>query len=974
MEAERRRLENEWQQLENDEKRAQVEQAIAYLEQKMAEQALDHEKTMLEKQAALEIAKRNYELVMQQIAIAEAIGSDVWGKTLTQLKTDVENAYNALYTGENGQQSLEDQLYYASKDLYTALQNKKAGYDTYPDGRVGKITDKEYWPATLEAIKGQKEVELQIAQEALESLQAAAELPVEDTDWRNQVDAMGEEIDALVAERDKKQVEILEAEAAPEYIDAWQKAYGVFNDTPSKIGDTETEIKDYITNYGLKATKNGTMQTRDEAKKALNKAKRNTDIDIAAYSLPESITGVSDVVMKALGFTPNGDEEKNKAYFSYNKGTYQWLDENSQPADSADIPNGIEKHIAATYDAWLISLAEAVIPANEVAQAQAKLASAQKTAEASEDAYDKAVADWQKVLDITSKQTNYTDIDKTEFTAAVDAYNAAYDALSTAITDYNEGLKKAWEDAYTAKRDELIYGGIMNDADVRAAFGDTDNAAAAANAWDGYTGDKTSATFNSFIITNYALATATQTKAQVETAVRNAVTAYVNEIQNDRDWAEANKSTLELAAQGGVDTFIAEEGEPGVSDGSKGDESLAAVVESSKSGLQSAYDDDGLTGDANNISLKEAVANFSTSAKGFAQNTAASLNEVTLAKAASATTVNTDWYTAAAATAQVGGYDTYTILNSKIEPAESTAATVVTFNPNWENVPVVTGAYTATFKDGSQADSEASLNALEYRSYLAFGLADRYVAPERYEVENIQKITLNGVDKTGQSKAEIYWSDVADVEEQQAIIDAQDDLKELQTVLTDAKEAFLAQIAKDYTENFGDLQADYTEALAAHEKAVANLSDVREKLFGELDAEVARLNAEITAKGNVYDRLQQLAWMYLNITWPTSNPKHDYTQPSNVYNPETFADELKKAIAYQQVLVAEAEQAVQEAQVNLDQATSGEYDGVHYFQFKLDQIQREWDRAYAEYEEAMANLEKGMAVIAEQAGSEQPAE
>ena len=976
MEAERRRLENEWQQLENEEKRAEVEKAIADLENQMAQNALEHERIMLEKQQAIEIAKRNYELTMQAIEIAEAIGSSETVVTLQSLKEDVEEAYAALYEkGENGKLSLEEQLYYASKDLYTAMQNKAAGYDTKPDGTVAKITNKEYWPATLEAIKAQAEVELGIKQEALKALQDAAELPVEDTDWRNQVDAMGEEIDALVAEKEQKQLEIEEAEANPEYIDAWQAAYGVFKATPSEIGDTETEVYNYLsTNPSVKPSKNGALQDRDEANGALAQIKLDTEIPFAAYSLPESIEGVSDVVMTALGFGANatGDPKKNKEFFSWTATTYKWLDDQSQPADSAELPQTIQDHLGWSYNKWLDALDKAVIKPNDIAYAEAELAALTKVAEDAKKNYDDAVADWQDVKDIISSQKNYTEIDKSEFQASVKAYNAAYDALATAVDNYNKGLEAAWDDAYEAKRDALIFGDILNDQDVIDAFGNAANATAAADAWASYPGEKNSATFESFIIANYARATATQTKAEVEKAVKDAMTLYVNEIENDREWAEDNKADLETAAQGGVNTFIAAEGVPNSSKGTKGDKSLAAIVDAAKAGLNNAYK----VTSTGKTSLVDAVKNFATSAKGFAQKTAATLNAVTLVKSADATAVNENWYAAKAATAQVGGYNTYTVLNTKVEDSEATGATAVTFNPDWRSVKVVSDTYAITFKDNTPSENYSGLNALEYRSYLAFGLFDRYAVAEKEEVENINSITKNGASVKGQSKAEIYWAAVDKVDEQQATIDAQDDLKELQTVLTDAKEAFLEQIAKDYEEYFGEQQAAYTAALAAYEKAVANLSDVREKLFGELDAEIDRLAAEIKANRDVYKKLKELAWKYLNITWPdgSGDPDDPYTKPSDTYDPDEFATQLKQAIARQQVIVAEAEQAVAEAQVNLDQATSGEYDGVHYFQFKLDQIQREWDRAYADYEEAMENLEKGLAIAAEEADQEQPAE
>ena len=968
MEAERRRLENEWQQLENDEKRAQVEQAIAYLEQKMAEQALDHEKTMLEKQAALEKAKREYELTMQAIEIAEAIGSDKVKVTLTSLKGAVEEAYDVLYTNENADgETLEDELYAASEDLYNALQNKKKGYDTNKKGVAIKKLNKEYWPATLEAIKGQKEVELQIAQEALESLQAAAELPVEDTDWRNQVDAMGEEIDALVAERDQKRVQRKEAQAAPEYIDAWQAAYGVFKEQPSEIGDTESEVYTYM-NGGKEPSKNGTLQDRDEAKGSLDWYKENTEIPTAAYALPESIEGVSDVVMEALGFTKTGDPVKNKEFFSYGEGTYKWLDDQSQPADSADLPQSIQDHLGWSYDKWLDALEVAVIKPNDVAKAEAELTAKKEDEKEALDEYNTAVDDWKDVLDIISKQTNYTEIDKTALQDAVKAYQGAYKTLNDRIKEWNDALQTAYDEGKAEKTAELeaaIIANAWSNPDVIAAFQNPAAAQNAANTWPST--DQNQEALDD-VLNLFCDATEEATKAEIIQAVKTAINGFISDTKNTA-WHKLNDPLIAAEGVQSVKDFAKEDkaaGDKGYSDPDKG------LIANAVSGVQNAYDN----ADEKEVDLMSAIESFKEVAKGFAQSTADALNAVAMVKAADATAVNTSWVANDKDFEKSGVY-TMKVLNSDITDDEVTKATVVEFNPDWATDAVTNDIVRVTYKDEKGTVKEnhnGTLNALQYRSWLAFGYVDRYVAPERAEVEAIEENTQNGDEVI--SKAEALYDATYEVEKQQAIIDAQDDLKELQAALTDGKKAFLDQIAKDYTENFGEQQAAYTAAIAAHEKAVANLSDVREKLFGELDAEIDRLTAEIKANREVYDKLKQLAWKYLNITWPATDTDYDYTQPnpSNAYDPETFADELKKAIAYQQVLVAEAEQAVQEAQVNLDQATSGEYDGVHYFQFKLDQIQREWDRAYAEYEEAMANLEKGMAVIAQEAGSEQPAE
>lgn len=979
--AEKLRLENEWKQLENDEKRAEVEKRLAEIEQEMEAAALDHEKNMIDKQAALEEAKRQYEIVMQQIAISEAIGSEQAKVTLESLKAAVQEAYDVLYADQTesnwpwGEEtviensSLEDKLYEASEKLYDAIQNQKKGYDTGKQGQI--IKDKEYWPATLEAIVAQYEAVLEVEQTALDKLIAASELPTEETDWRNQVDAMGEEIDALKEERDQKQLAIKEAQAAPEYISAWQNAYGVFDKKPSEFGETEKDIRKYIKDNSLTPSKNGTMQLRDEAKQKLNKAKKDTDIKIAAYSLPEGME-VSDRVMQALGFTKPADGE-NRDYFSYGESTYKWLDVDKQPADSAELPQDIQWYLQERYDKWLEPFETAIIPANEKAQAEAKLAAAKKAETAAQTAYDAAVKNWQAVLDITSAQKDYTEIDKTTFQTAVNAYKNAYTALNTAITNWNNALQTAYDEAKTAEETKLKNAEIVNafeDDQIEKAFADNGNTAALGSIKSGWNGTAKDRAALTSLLNLYCQPNGQTSKAAVIAALEDEFDAYLDEVTGSRDWQAAHEADIETAAKKGVTDFKTED--------AADEDGLAAALATAKTNLQNAYDN----ADETKVDLVNAVDAFKESAIGFAQSVnATALNAVNMVKAANTTTVDENWYTNDKNFQETGVY-TYKILNSNIEDKEVTDATTVKFNPNWENVAVIPGTLEISFKDGSTSYKDNTLNALEYRSYLAFGLADRYVAPERDEVENIDQITFGSDDTTGDSKAEILYAAKADVERQEAIISAQDDLKKLQETLTAAKTAFEAQVAADYKENFGELQTAYTTAENNHTATVDALAQVEEKLFGELDAEIDKLTAQIKANQTVYNKLKALAWKYLGITWPDKDPNdtnnpYEKPAPDSEYDPASFEADLKEAIAQQQRIVAEAEQDVQEAKVNLEQANSGEYDGVHYFQFQLDKVQREWDRAYAAYQEAMENLEKAMAIIAENGGStegEQPAE
>ena len=127
---------NEYQQLENDEKRAEVEKRLAEIQQEMEENALAHEKEMVWLQQQLAVAQQIYDQVMQQIAIAKALGLDDYNDAkLTILEDKVKEAYDALYvTPDVKGKTLEDRLYDANEKLHNALQNKLKGYDTDKEG------------------------------------------------------------------------------------------------------------------------------------------------------------------------------------------------------------------------------------------------------------------------------------------------------------------------------------------------------------------------------------------------------------------------------------------------------------------------------------------------------------------------------------------------------------------------------------------------------------------------------------------------------------------------------------------------------------------------------------------------------------------------------------------------------------------------------------------------------------------------
>ena len=123
----------EWQRLCNEAKEAQnaadkayYDQQIQYYQNLMEEEMIKHETTMINLENLKAQAQRAYEVALQQIAIAEAIGSDKDMVTLQNLKDALKDAYYALYGDGTGTAGLDYELRDAQEDLYNAQMNKLA--------------------------------------------------------------------------------------------------------------------------------------------------------------------------------------------------------------------------------------------------------------------------------------------------------------------------------------------------------------------------------------------------------------------------------------------------------------------------------------------------------------------------------------------------------------------------------------------------------------------------------------------------------------------------------------------------------------------------------------------------------------------------------------------------------------------------------------------------------------------------------
>jgi hypothetical protein len=121
----------EAQEIQNEEDRAVLEKTIAEYEMYLEEQAVKHELTMVQNQQNLAVAKRQYELALKSIEIAEALMSEKAQVWVSDLKKDVNRLLWAVERKEAQIKNQQDALYDAAKYIgaETEFQIAQAEYN-----------------------------------------------------------------------------------------------------------------------------------------------------------------------------------------------------------------------------------------------------------------------------------------------------------------------------------------------------------------------------------------------------------------------------------------------------------------------------------------------------------------------------------------------------------------------------------------------------------------------------------------------------------------------------------------------------------------------------------------------------------------------------------------------------------------------------------------------------------------------------
>ena len=216
LEAERKAAEVEWQ-------KADFEQKIQQIKDQMEIDAINHEKNMLTATQNLEIAKRAYELVMQQIEIAEAIGSEKVQVTLSELKAEVKFAYEQLYGGVyvTYANSLYGKLDAAQKELYNAQLNAAHGITN---------GDADSYIPLLQHQVNAAQATVDVYKEAQEAYENYLAEDVTTVNWRTEIKKWEDELDKVLQNWNNAIQTVNTAKATGTYLAAIQALYGIYQD------------------------------------------------------------------------------------------------------------------------------------------------------------------------------------------------------------------------------------------------------------------------------------------------------------------------------------------------------------------------------------------------------------------------------------------------------------------------------------------------------------------------------------------------------------------------------------------------------------------------------------------------------------------------------------------------------------------------------------------------------------------------
>ena len=962
-EAEKRKLEAEMKAAQNERDKIQLQKEIADLQAQMEENALYHQTTMLQLQMNFEKVRLEYENLMKAIEIAEATGNGV-PTTIADLKRDVQEKYAKLYGGDYIDALGNPVSVSAENSLYYKLQAaQKKVYDISLNHAHGIVNDegKDKYIPRLELQVANQQAIVDAEKEALQKLQDFLKNDTETTDWRAEIEELETALEDIKKAVDAKNVELEKAKNSESYLALAHALYGVYGNTATGgttdvTGVEGTMADEYPVDWEA-AAQDGAWQVYKRAEKDLNTLKLETEFTLEGDKMETKVSKPLNDLLQAMEREMYGlsstatvtDWQNGLVYdeivyrYYYNDGTKDVYPSFDVEKDEypATINTGLPvSQLFAHFQNWKEVLAAASENNYKNAIEMAKLEKARLNDEIEKKDkpnYDKKVAEWRIALDAYSKGT-IADFTKDEDYGAVTeiftGYSTAYKALADAVKAYNDTYSSKYTEAYNTYISEerrltyYEYGLDAFLANVPAGF----NIKEAESNIENITGARTIDAYED-AIRKACSAAGENDKAAVEAAVWTAIETYVQTLlNNNKELIGKAEAAAKKAAGDAVDI-----NKVNVAQGtlSKAANKITSAFTTLDNIIMYPYAQKRTTDAAKASTLDVLIGKYNEETKKY---------ELKL----SGTTV-----TAYQKELDEKGNETgkLEVIVTDLEAAEITAATKTELLPKTNIKGVVVSA------------SEAAFGVLPDE----YWAADELPTPDEILAAYEEYIDA-GYSYPEKPAGIIYAQKVKEVEEKDEAINQVADLGKLKAEVDAAYDALVKEFQTKYDEAFAGAEKaldDATEKLLAADAAVFEA----EEAFATIKAEIAELEAKYNAQTAIRNTLIQAVTNNLGIEWPNGSGTG-----TGQYNPETFEDALEAAIAYQKSVVVNVEEALAKLKIALTKAQDGQYDDMADAQLALDIATYNFNTAWEAYQDALENLQKGLAVAADEAEEEQPAE
>ena len=962
-EAEKRKLEAEMKAAQNERDKIQLQKEIADLQAQMEENALYHQTTMLQLQMNFEKVRLEYENLMKAIEIAEATGNGV-PTTIADLKRDVQEKYAKLYGGDYIDALGNPVSVSAENSLYYKLQAaQKKVYDISLNHAHGIVNDegKDKYIPRLELQVANQQAIVDAEKEALQKLQDFLKNDTETTDWRAEIEELETALEDIKKAVDAKNVELEKAKNSESYLALAHALYGVYGNTATGgttdvTGVEGTMADEYPVDWEA-AAQDGAWQVYKRAEKDLNTLKLETEFTLEGDKMETKVSKPLNDLLQAMEREMYGlsstatvtDWQNGLVYdeivyrYYYNDGTKDVYPSFDVEKDEypATINTGLPvSQLFAHFQNWKEVLAAASENNYKNAIEMAKLEKARLNDEIEKKDkpnYDKKVAEWRIALDAYSKGT-IADFTKDEDYGAVTeiftGYSTAYKALADAVKAYNDTYSSKYTEAYNTYISEerrltyYEYGLDAFLANVPAGF----NIKEAESNIENITGARTIDAYED-AIRKACSAAGENDKAAVEAAVWTAIETYVQTLlNNNKELIGKAEAAAKKAAGDAVDI-----NKVNVAQGtlSKAANKITSAFTTLDNIIMYPYAQKRTTDAAKASTLDVLIGKYNEETKKY---------ELKL----SGTTV-----TAYQKELDEKGNETgkLEVIVTDLEAAEITAATKTELLPKTNIKGVVVSA------------SEAAFGVLPDE----YWAADELPTPDEILAAYEEYIDA-GYSYPEKPAGIIYAQKVKEVEEKDEAINQVADLGKLKAEVDAAYDALVKEFQTKYDEAFAGAEKaldDATEKLLAADAALFEA----EEAFATIKAEIAELEAKYNAQTAIRNTLIQAVTNNLGIEWPNGSGTG-----TGQYNPETFEDALEAAIAYQKSVVVNVEEALAKLKIALTKAQDGQYDDMADAQLALDIATYNFNTAWEAYQDALENLQKGLAVAADEAEEEQPAE